>query len=166
MDSKKRYISRRIEQELELPALFDKLSNDVSPSDFNSLLTEIFASRAENITPNELLNLYAKNNYVKPAAYSAALYRRLEADMLCAAENCGINSVILSPASLFGCCSAFGAVSQNKVISATRNLEILSDATNMLALYIAAGIKIKLYLTMKPQFIYVRLTGIFDIMLS
>jgi len=134
-------ISRRIEQDLGLPTLTDKLINDLSASDFNSLLTEIFSSRAENISPNELLKLYAQNNYAKPAACNAAKYRRLEADMLCAAEDSGVKSIILSPASLFACCSAFGAVSQNKVISATRNLEILSDATNMLALYIAAGIK-------------------------
>jgi len=136
-----RNISRRIEQELALPALTNKLTNELSPSDFNSLLTEIFSLRAENISPNEMLKLYTQNHYAKPAACNAAQYRRLEADMLCAAEDKGAQSIILSPASLFGCCSAFGTVSQNKIISATRNLEILSDATNMLALYIAAGIK-------------------------
>jgi len=136
-----RNISRRIEQALGVPALTDKLANELSPSDFNSLLTEIFSLRADNISPTEMLKLYAQNHYAKPAACNAAQYRRLEADMLCAAEANGIHSLILSPASLFGCCSAFGAVSQNKVISATRNLEILSDATNMLALYVAAEIK-------------------------
>jgi len=142
MDSKKpKNISRRIEQELGIPALTEKISTKLSPSDFNSLFTEIFYLRAENISPNELLKLYAQNHYAKPAVCNAAQYRRLEADMLCAAEDKGIKSMILSPASLFGCCSTFGAVSQNKIISATRNLEILSDATNMLALYVAAGIK-------------------------
>jgi hypothetical protein len=142
MDLKKpKNISRRIEQELNLPDLIKKLSNELSPSDFNSLLTEIFSLRADNISPNEMLKLYAQNQYAKPASVNAAQYRRLEADMLCAAEDKGIQSVILSPASLFGCCSAFGAVHQNKVISAIRNLEILSDATNMLALHVAAGIK-------------------------
>ena len=136
-----RNISRRIEQELALPALTNKLTNELSPSDFNSLLTEIFSLRAENISPNEMLKLYTQNHYAKPAACNAAQYRRLEADMLCAAEDKGAQSIILSPASLFGCCSAFGTVSQNKIISATRNLEILSDATNMLALYVAAEIK-------------------------
>ena len=136
-----RSISQRIERELGLPALTDKLTNKLSPSDLNSLLTEIFSLRADNITPNEMLKLYAQNHYTKPAACNAAQYRRLEADMLCAAEDKGIQSIILSPASLFGCCSVFGAVSQNKVISATRNLEILSDATNMLALYLATEIK-------------------------
>ena len=134
-------ISRRIEQELGLSDLTNKLAKELSSSDFSSLLTEIHSLKAENIPPNEMLKLYAQNHYVKPAVCNAAQYRRIEADMLCAAEDKGIQSIILSPASLFACCSTFGAVSQNKVISATRNLEILSDATNMLALYVAAGIK-------------------------
>jgi hypothetical protein len=136
-----RNITRRIERELGLSDLTNKITSELSSSDFNSLLIEMFSLRAENISPNEMLKLYAQNHYVKPATCSAAQYRRLEADMLYAAEDKGVQSIILSPASLFGCCSAFGTVSQNKVISATRNLEILSDATNMLALYIAAGIK-------------------------
>lgn len=134
-------ISRRIEKELGLPSLTGKLANELPPSDFNSLLIEIFSLKSERISPSEILKLYAQNNYTKPAACNAAEYRRLEADMLCAAEDNGVESIILSPASLFGCCSTFGAISQNKVISATRGLEILSDATNMLALYLAAGIK-------------------------
>ena len=142
MDSKKQTnILQRIERDLHVPFLADKLSNELSSSDFTSLLTEVFALRAENTSSNEMLKLYAQNQYAKPAACNAAQYRKLETDMLFSAEEKGIQGIILSPASLFGCCSVFGAVSQNKVISATRNLEILSDATNMLALYIATGIK-------------------------
>ena len=142
MDSKKQTkILQRIERKLNVPLLADKLSNEISSSDFSSLLTEVFALRAENTSSNDMLKLYTQNQYAKPAACPAAQYRKLEADMLFSAEEKGIQSILLSPASLFGCCSIFGAVSQNKVISATRNLEILSDATNMLALYIASGIK-------------------------
>jgi len=134
-------IVHRIENDLGMPSLASKLGNELSPSDFNSLLTEVFALRAEKAAPHEMLKLYSQNQYAKPAACNAAQYRRLEAEMLSASEERGVQSIILSPAALFGCCSVFGAVSQNKVISAARNLEILSDATNMLALYIAAGIK-------------------------
>lgn len=142
MKSKKeKDIIQRIEKRLDLPGLTDKLANKLSPSDFNSLLTEVFSVRADNSAPNEILKIYAQNQYAKPAICNAAQYRSLEAEMLLAAEEKGAQSILLSPAALFGCCSVFGAVSQNKVISATRNLEILSDATNMLALYIAAGIK-------------------------
>jgi len=139
--SKRKNILHRIEQKLNTPSLAEKLTSELSSSDFNSLLTEIFALRSEKAPSNEMLKLYAQNGYAKPASCNAVQYRRLELDMLIAAEEKGVQSIILSPASLFGCCSAFGAVSQNKIISASRNLEILSDATNMLAFYIAAGIK-------------------------
>jgi len=134
-------IINRIERKLNIPALADKLANALSPSDFNSLMTELYAMRAAKVSPGDMLQLYAKNGYAKPAACDAVQYRRLELDMLLAAEERGVRSVILSPASLFGCCSVFGAVSQNKIISASRNLEMVSDATNMLALYTASGIK-------------------------
>jgi len=134
-------IINRIERKLNIPALADKLANALSPSDFNSLMTELYAMRAAKISPGDMLQLYAQNGYAKPAECDAVQYRRLELDMLLAARERGVRSVILSPASLFGCCSVFGAVSQNKMISATRNLEMVSDATNMLALHAAAGIK-------------------------
>lgn len=139
--NKSKDIIQRIEKSLGLPSLADKLANELSQSDFNSLLTEIFAARSDNLVSGEMLKLYSQNQYAKPALCNAAQYRGLEAEMLLAAEEKGAQSIILSPAALFGCCSVFGAVSQNKVISAARNLEILSDATNMLALYIAAGLK-------------------------
>lgn len=142
MKSKKQKdIIQRIEKNLNLPSLTERLANELLPSDFNSLLTEAFSLRADNSAPNEMIKLFAQNQYAKPATWNGAQYRSLEAEMLLAAEERGAQSIILSPAALFGCCSVFGAVSQNKVISAARNLEIVSDATNMLALYIAAGIK-------------------------
>ena len=139
--TKNKNILRRIEKHLGVPLLADKLANELSPSDFNSLLIEIFGINSGKISPSEMLKRYAQNQYAWPSACNAAQYRCLEADMLLAAEQKGVHSIILSPASLFGCCSVFGAVSQDKIISATRNLEILSDATNMLAFYIASGIK-------------------------
>ncbi len=138
---KQEAISKRIGRELELPSLLNKLTNETSPSDLSSLLTEIFACRTGNETPANLLKQYSINRYAKPADCNAAEHRKLEAEMLCAAEDYGIKSIILSPASLLGCCSVFGGVSQNKIISGTRNLEILSDATNMLTLYITQGLK-------------------------
>ena len=138
---KQESIVHRIEQELNVPSITEKLSDGLSASDFNSLLTQVFSLRADAMGSGDLLKQYAGNKYAKPAACNAAAYRRLEADMLCAAEAAGAQSVILSPAALFGCCSAFGTVSQNKIISAIRNLEILSDSSNMLALYAAAEIK-------------------------
>jgi hypothetical protein len=132
---------RRIERRLGMPGLLHQMAEQLSVSDLTALLTVLFAERGALQNPADLIKRYARNAYAKPAGCSASDYRLLEAEMLMAAEERGAHSILLSPAALFGCCSAFGAVSQNKVISAARGLEFLSDATNMLALYIAAGLK-------------------------
>jgi hypothetical protein len=44
----------------------------------------------------------------------------------------------VSPLSQLGTCSAIATVDQDKVVSALRNCEVLSDATNALALYICS----------------------------
>ncbi len=134
-------ITDRIERELELPSLLEKLAHSLSASDFSALLIEACALRSGDIIPAELLKQYASNRYSAPAKWNAAKYRRLESKMLDFAESCGIECLLLSPLSTFGSCSAFGAVHQSKIISAVRGTEVLSDATNMLALYLAEGLK-------------------------
>jgi hypothetical protein len=42
-----------------------------------------------------------------------------------------------------GSCSVIAKVDQNNVVSAARGLELISDSTNMLAIYLANGIKSK-----------------------
>jgi hypothetical protein len=44
----------------------------------------------------------------------------------------------MSPLSQLGACSVVATVNQDKVVSALRNCEVLSDATNALALYICS----------------------------
>jgi hypothetical protein len=53
----------------------------------------------------------------------------------------GFLPVELSPAAAFGSCSVVATVDQHKVISALRNTEIVADATNALALHIAASVR-------------------------
>lgn len=141
-------IARRIERDYALPDLVETLSAKLPASDLHSLLMEVFSRRAEALAPTQLLKQYAGNPYARPADWNAAKYRALECAMLDAAEERGARSVLLSPAAILGSCAAFGAVSQNKILSANRGLEILSDATNMLALLAAEGIKQK---TLLPE---------------
>ncbi|MPN49690.1 hypothetical protein SDC9_197312 [bioreactor metagenome] len=63
--------------------------------------------------------------------------------MLEMAEASRFSPVLLSPASPLGSCSVIAKVDQNNVISATRGLELIADSTNMLAIYLANGIKNK-----------------------
>lgn len=65
----------------------------------------------------------------------------MELDILKAAVNQGVSPLQLSPVAPFGCTSIVGTVDQNKVISALRGTEVVSDATNLIALHIADLIK-------------------------
>src|ERR1700749_3896670 len=51
----------------------------------------------------------------------------------------GFQPVELSPLAPFGSCSVVATVDQDKVVSAIRNTEVVADATNILALHLAAG---------------------------
>jgi hypothetical protein len=89
-------------------------------------------------------NKYESNRFVKPSKLNPIKVKQVEILMLEIAEASGFSSVLLSPASLLGSCSVIAKVDQNNVISATRGLELISDSTNMLAIYLANGIKNKI----------------------
>lgn len=127
---------RRILMETGDDGLLDKLDK-LQPSDLQSLLLEVFGRLSDKITPAGLLRVYRQNRFAKPAGLDAVGYLKLELMLMTLAEQKGIKPVLLSPAGLFGSCSAMAAVSQNKVLSASRGTEILADPTNMLALHMA-----------------------------
>ena len=122
--------------------LIEKLLN-LSKSDFTSLLLEVFNRQSEEITPTDVLKQFEKNRYTVPSELDPVAYHLLEAEFLKLAQKMDIQTILLSPASPFAGCSAFGCVNQNNVVSAIRGTEILSDPTNMLAIIIAENTKNK-----------------------
>jgi hypothetical protein len=116
--------------------LLDKLAG-LQPSDVQSLLLKVFGRLSGKISSSGLMQDYRQNRFVKPAGLDTLSYLKLEVELLTLAEQKGFQPVLLSPAGLFGSCSAMAAVSQNKVLSALRGTEILADPTNMLALHVA-----------------------------
>ncbi|MBO9152134.1 hypothetical protein ACFOTA_07940 [Chitinophaga sp. GCM10012297] len=106
-------------------------------ADFNTLLLEVFNRRAAALSAPGLLLQYKQNRFVKPADMNAVVFATLQLATLQTLERMHFSPVMLSPVSPLGSCSVFGAVSQEKVMSATRGAEVLADATNALALHIA-----------------------------
>lgn len=129
-------------QKINQPNLLETLST-LSGAELNSVLLEVLSNHTEKLTPNELLKNYKSNRFVTPSNFDASSFYKLQAKMTDEAEKNGIHSVLLSPVAPLGSCSAFGYVHQNNIMSATRNSEVLSDSSNMLALYIANKIKSK-----------------------
>ena len=124
---------------MELVEKFSNLTN----SDFNSLMLEIFQSRASDITPAEMVKAFQANRFCVPSKIDPAAYRNLETEFLSAAQELDIKAVLFSPSAPFASSSVFGCVNQNNIVSAVRGTEILSDPTNMLAIIIAEKLKNK-----------------------
>lgn len=102
-------------------------------TDLQTLLLSLARTRATGTTPATLLRRWREDRFVRPsttdpralATVEAALWRLLPTEF---------EGVELSPVVPLGTSSALGPVSQNRVVSTTRSSEVLSDATNALAL--------------------------------
>lgn len=129
-------ITKRILDKIGQPELIEQLSS-LSQSDLNSLFLEINKAQTNKLTPTDILKSYRSNRFVVPSALDPIKYYQFEADNNGKAKAVGIEPVLLSPVAPLGSCSVFGCVDQNNIVSATRGCEVLSDTSNMLAIYLA-----------------------------
>lgn len=141
MEDKRTANLSRILKKLEKDDLITLLTEQISGSDLNSLLLHVFNDKVKKSSPNDLLKRYRDNRFVQPAMVEPLKLKELEIDILKIALNKGISPIQLSPVAPLGCTSVVGTVDQNKVISALRGTEVVSDATNLIAMHIANTIK-------------------------
>ena len=134
-------LSARLEREAGLPGLVEGLVDRLSGSDLNSLLLEVYRQKAARMSAAELLAQYQGNRLVQPSALDMIRLLELELQVLRFFKTRGFLPVELSPAAPLGSCSVVATVDQHKVVSALRNTEIVADATNALALHIAATVR-------------------------
>ncbi len=133
----KEKIIENIAGKLGVPHIAELLADRLSGSELNSLLLEVFDRRTRNISPALLLQQYQVNRFVHPSTTDMVALLNRELQILRLLAGHAFRPVELSPAAQWGSCSVLGPVDQKKIISATRNTEIMADATNALALYIA-----------------------------
>jgi hypothetical protein len=131
----------RILCKLKKADLINLLVEGISGSDLNSLLLKVFSEKTKTSSPNDLLKRYRENRFVHPAKVDVLLLKQLEMDVINIATKHSSSPIQLSPVAPLGCTSVIGTVDQNKVISALRGTEVVSDATNLLALHISDLIK-------------------------
>jgi hypothetical protein len=123
----------RIRREHVGTELFEALTERLNPSDLQSLLLEVYRTRAAQQTPAGLLAQYERNRFVRPSAVGPRLL--LEFDCLAFALAAPLFSPVeLAPVSPLGTTSAVASVDQNSTIATIRNSELVSDSTNVLAL--------------------------------
>lgn len=106
-------------------------------SELHSFLLELFRLKSLAVEPAEVLNHFRENRFVRPSGSNLIQLKTLELEWLRFAADRSFKAIALSPLAPFGTCSAVGFVNQNNVVSALRGTEVVSDATNVLALEIA-----------------------------
>lgn len=109
------------------------LEEALSPTDLQTLLLEVARARAAGRRPADLVRRWREDRYVRPATVDPRALSKLVAQ-LCALLPEQFVGIELSPVTPLGTCSVVGPVDQNRVLSTTRGVEVLSDLTNALAL--------------------------------
>lgn len=91
--------------------------------------------RAVERTPHEIAAQYRRDRFVMPGAVDQRTSLAVDSHMLGAAAE--FEAIELSPVAPLGTCSAMALTSQNRVLTALRGTEVVSDPTNVMALEIA-----------------------------
>lgn len=115
----------------------EALERELPRTDLQTLLIEVARARAGQVTPADLMRRWQQDRFARPSACDP---RRLSAveNRLWQLLPPEFDGVELSPVTPLGTCRAVGPVSQNKVVSTVRSVEVISDSTNVLALEAAA----------------------------
>lgn len=114
------------------------LEQDLAQTDLTTLLTSVATSRAARVHPGRLLTTSAQDRFTRPAASDPRVVATLEA-RLWQLLPANFEGVELSPLAPLGISSALAGVAQSRVVSTARGAEVVSDATNVLALEAARG---------------------------
>ena len=131
--NKKSKIIRRIENEVGVPNLFNILAERITPTDLQSLLLSVYQKQASRRKPRDILLDYYSNKFMIPSRSDPLLL--IEWDRL-AFSNLpnDYESIEISPIAPLGCVSCVAPISQDWILTTIRNMEIVSDTTNILAL--------------------------------
>jgi hypothetical protein len=111
---------------------YESLAARLSPSELWSLLLDVLEQRAARRTPATLMAQWGRDPFTQPSYVDQRTHVEIDAHLLAAAA--AFEAVELSPLAPLGVCSVLGLTSQNKIVSALRGTEVVSDPTNALAL--------------------------------
>lgn len=123
----------RILREMRGEGLLDSLSA-LTPTDLQSLLLEVYRRRAEKTTPGHVAARYRDDRFSQPSAVDPRDMLELDQCAFEVASQSGFHPIELSPVCPVGTVAAVTNLSQNKIVTTSRNTEVLADSTNVLAL--------------------------------
>lgn len=141
-------IITKIKNKFKDQDLFEFLSKEISLSELNSLMLNIFSTKAADLKPADVLKGHLSNRFTRASEVSPQNF--LAFDRLCySLLPEGFHAVELSPLAPLGTCASMAPVHQNNIVSTLRNSEVVADATNVMALECAA--RRKKILLKKPK---------------
>jgi hypothetical protein len=121
------------------PGAYESITDGLPASRLWSLLLEVAETRAAARRPVELMEQWDRDRFVQPAIVDQRSLVEVDRHLLTAAST--FESIELSPVAPLGVCSMMGRTSQNKVLSALRGTEVVSDPTNVMALECARRLR-------------------------
>lgn len=121
------------------PAAYDELTRGVPASRLWSLLLEVAEARAAGRRAAELVEQWDRDRFVQPSIVDQRTLVEVDGHLLGATS--AFESIELSPVAPLGVCTIMGHASQNKVLSALRGTEVVSDPTNVMALECARRLR-------------------------
>ncbi len=138
----------RIERETGVADLAALLTERLEPADLHSLLLEVYRRRADHRSPAAVLSDFESNRFVRPATTDPGDLLRWDQVAFASLPE-EFEPIELSPVCPLGTNSVIATVSQNKSLATIRNVEVVSDATNVLALECA--LRRRALLRQKPK---------------
>lgn len=113
--------------------LLETLSERLTPTDLQSLLLEVYRLRGTRQPLATLLDQHLENRFLRPSPMDPRVSLRFD-EMAFALASPIFEPIELSPLTPLGATSAVTNVSQNNVVSTSRNSEVMADPTNAMAL--------------------------------
>lgn len=121
------------------PRAYAALARGLAPTRLWSLLMAVIEQRAAQRTAPQLMEQWDRDGFTTPAYVDQRALVELDGHLLAATSE--FEAIELSPVAPLGVCSAVGLASQNKILSALRGTEVVSDPTNVLALECARRLR-------------------------
>jgi hypothetical protein len=115
-----------------MPELPVTLAEELSSSDLQYLLLNVYRERARAIHEPAVLAHAGRSALVSPSSVDARLLNKFDQVALAAAKR--FEALDLSPVSPFGTTHVLGQIDQNNVLTTIRNAEVLGDSTPAMAL--------------------------------
>ena len=111
------------------PDVLRLLERELTQSELTTLLLSVSATRAGRVSPSRLL---AGSRFTQPAKSDPRALSALEHQLWGFLPG-DFEGLELSPVAPLGVCAAMAGVNQNRIMSTVRGSEVVSDATNVLA---------------------------------